>query len=251
MPKNSDGTSKPSTVASQRVADYLRARILSGQLPPGSRIMQEDLAAALGSSRLPVREALRIMAAEGLVVLKPNSGARVSKLDLGECEDTYKIRERLEPLALAESIPRLGASDIARLNEIQDEIEKDEDAERFLSLDRELHLTSYAGCRNDQLTTIIRRFWNTTQHYRRAYTQIADSADRQLVNAEHRLIIAAISHRDIPDAERFLAAHIRRTRLALARHPELFTDLSAGAGQSGRIQPSAVIRDEAGKPVQH
>ncbi|MGW5253513.1 GntR family transcriptional regulator [Streptomyces sp. NPDC004012] len=244
MPNHSDGTSKPSTVASQRVADYLRAGILSGQLPPGSRIMQEELAAALGSSRLPVREALRIMAAEGLVVLKPNSGARVSKLELVECEDTYKIRERLEPLALAESIPHLGASDIARLNEIQDEIEKDDDAERFLTLDRELHLTSYVGCRNGQLTTMIRRFWNTTQHYRRAYTRIANSADRQLVNAEHRLIVAAITDRDIPDAERFLAAHIRRTRLALARHPELFADLPEGAGQSGPVRPSAIIQDE-------
>ncbi len=224
MPEHPSGDPVPSTVASQRVADHLRTAILSGRLSPGSRIMQEEIAASLGSSRLPVREALRIMEAEGLVVLKPNSGAWVSKMDLTECEDTYKIRERLEPLALAESIPHLEAASIDRLEEIQDDIESNDDVDRFLTLDRELHLATYAGCRNAQLTTMIHRFWNTTQHYRRAYTRIADSTGRRLVNAEHRLIIAAVRQTDVPDAERFLAAHIRRTRLALVRHPELFTD---------------------------
>ena len=212
--------------ASQRIAAYLRQAILGGQLAPGARIMQEEIAASLGSSRLPVREALRIVEAEGLVVLKPNSGAWVSELDLAECENTYKIRERLEPLALTESIPHLRAEQILRLEEIQDAIEQDTDADRFLSLDRELHLSTYAGCRNEQLTTMIKRFWNTTQHYRRAYTRIITAADRQLINFEHRLIIAAIRQEDLTDAERFLAAHIRRTRLALARHPELFAQSS-------------------------
>jgi DNA-binding GntR family transcriptional regulator len=214
---------EPAGPASQRVAAYLRRAILSGELPPGTRIMQEEIAASLGSSRLPVREALRIVEAEGLVVLKPSTGAWVSRLDMTECEDTYKIRERLEPLALAESIPHLTAVQITRLEEIQDEIEDGADVDRFLSLDRELHLSTYAGCRNEQLTSMIRRFWNTTQHYRRAYTRLVSPEGRRLIHYEHRLIISAIRQDDAPDAERFLAAHIRRTRLALSRHPELFT----------------------------
>ncbi|WP_329387544.1 GntR family transcriptional regulator [Streptomyces sp. NBC_01716] len=211
-------------VASQRVADTLRKRILSGALTPGTRIMQEEVAESLGSSRLPVREALRILAAEGLVVIKPNSGAWVSKMDLAECQATYKLRERVEPLALTESLPNLTSEDFARLDEIQSEIESNQDVDHFLALDAELHLITYSGCRNDQLLTMVRRFWNTTQHYRRAYARLINPSGYQLINHEHRLIIEAIKRGDPVDAERFLEGHIRRTRLALSRHPELFLE---------------------------
>jgi DNA-binding GntR family transcriptional regulator len=221
MPPGLDGQS---SVASQRVADTLRKQILSGDLAPGARIMQEDIAASLGSSRLPVREALRILEAEGLVLLKPNSGAWVSKMDLVECQAIYKLRERVEPLALSESMPNLTSADMARLDEIQHEIETNRDVDRFLSLDRELHLITYSGCRIDQLLTMVRRFWNTTQHYRRAYANLVDPTGHELINFEHRLIIEAIKRGDSTDAERFLAGHIRRTRLALSRHPELFME---------------------------
>ncbi|MEV6985691.1 GntR family transcriptional regulator [Sphaerisporangium sp. NPDC051017] len=217
------GLDRQSSVASQRVADTLRKQILSGGLTPGARIMQEEVAASLGSSRLPVREALRILEAEGLVVLKPNSGAWVSKMDLAECQATYKLRERVEPLALSESMPNLTSDDLARLDKIQHEIEVNRDVDHFLTLDRELHLITYSGCRIDQLHTMVRRFWNTTQHYRRAYAHLIDPTGRELINFEHRLIIEAIKRGDPTDAERFLAGHIRRTRLALSRHPELFT----------------------------
>ncbi|SDX19742.1 transcriptional regulator, GntR family [Saccharopolyspora shandongensis] len=213
-----------STVASQRVAEHLRSMILNGELAPGTRIRQEDVAARLGASRLPVREALRILAAEGLAVLKSNTGAWVSKLDMNECEGIYKIRERIEPLALSESVPNLTAGDIARMERIQDEIEDNTDVDRFLLLDRELHLATYAGCGNRELTSMVHRFWNTTQHYRRAYARVIDSAGHQLINFEHRLIIEAVKRADGVDAERFLTGHIRRTRLELAKHPELFAE---------------------------
>ncbi|MGW4490539.1 GntR family transcriptional regulator [Streptomyces sp. NPDC004376] len=212
-----------STVASQRIADHLRAAILSGALAPGTRIRQEDLAASLGSSRLPVREALRIMESEGLIVIKPNSGAWVSRLDRKECEDIYKIRERLEPLALAESIPHLTPAQMDALEVLQEQIEANDDPNRFLILDREFHLTTYEGCAIEQLSALVRRSWNTTQHYRRAYARLVDDSGRQVINYEHRLLLDAVRRGDTVDAEHFLASHIRRTRLALARHAELFT----------------------------
>ncbi len=221
MPAGLDGSS---SVASQRVADTLRKRILGGELRPGARIMQEEVATSFGSSRLPVREALRILESEGLIVLKANSGAWVSKMDLAECQATYKLRERVEPLALSESMPNLTSDDFVRLDEIQHEIEANDDVDLFLSLDRELHLITYSGCSVHHLLTMVRRFWNTTQHYRRAYAHLVDPTGRELINFEHRLIIEAIKRGDPVDAERFLAGHIRRTRLALSRHPELFAD---------------------------
>ncbi|MFI9602080.1 hypothetical protein ACIHCX_19905 [Streptomyces sp. NPDC052043] len=68
---------------------------------------------------------------------------------------------------------------------------------------------------------MVRRSWNTTQHYRRAYARLIDASGRRLINYEHRLIPDAVRRADTTDAERFPAGHIRRTRLALAQHPEL------------------------------
>ena len=126
-------------VASQRIADELRERILAGRLAPGTRIIQDDLAEELNTSRLPVREALRILESRGLVTLRANSGAWVTSMDVRECELSYKIRERLEPLLLAESAPRLSDADIAEMAELQDRIERTADVEEFLVLDRRLH----------------------------------------------------------------------------------------------------------------
>lgn len=209
-------------VASQRIADRLRDEILTGQLRPGERIRQEDVAARTGSSRLPVREALRILHSQGLVQLKANSGAWVSKLDLAECEAIYKMRERLEPLALIESIPHLDEDTIRRIDELQAEIERTQDQDRFLTLDREMHLMCYSGSPIVDLKRMVERFWNTTQSYRRAFVRVSGPERMWVVNAEHRLLIDAIRRRDINDGEAFLVAHIRRTRMSLASHPEVF-----------------------------
>ena len=211
-----------SSVASERVAAVLRSSILSGELAPGTRIRQEVIAAQFGSSRLPVREALRMLEAEGLTTLKANSGAWVSKLDLLECQAIYKIRERVEPLALQESIPFLTSRDHSELDRLQTDIEYATDVESFLILDRELHRITYSACPIDLLLTMTQRFWNTTQHYRRAYANITGQQRQWVVNAEHRMLIDAIKRRDSTDAERILTGHIRRTRVELEHHPEFF-----------------------------
>jgi DNA-binding GntR family transcriptional regulator len=216
-PVTSDGT-----VASQRIADGLRDDILMGVLQPGQRIRQENVAEQFGASRAPVREALRILESQGLIQLRANSGAWVSKLDIAECQAVYKMRERLEPLALSESIMNLDEDDLRRIDDLQTRIENTTDQDRFLALDREMHLLCYAGNPIADLNRMVERFWNTTQAYRRAFVRMSGPERMWVVNAEHRLLIDAIRRRDIDDGERFLVAHIRRTRLALANHPSLF-----------------------------
>ena len=95
-----------SPVASQRISEIVADRILTGRLPPGARIKQDELADELGASRLPVREALRILESRGLVTLKANSGAWVSQMSLSDLDLSYEIRERVEPLLLTNSLPR-------------------------------------------------------------------------------------------------------------------------------------------------
>ena len=212
--------------ASARVAAFVRDLVLRDELKPGDRIRQEDIAERLGISRAPVREALRMLEAEGLTEHEPNKGARVPRLTMHELELTYRMRERLEPLALAESIPQLGDVDHARLTEVQRRIEENDDLDRFLELDREFHLGTYAGCHIDPLNAIVTRLWNSTQHYRRAYVALSGRERMWVVNSEHRLILDAVVRRDATDAERFLEGHIRRTRIELIRHPSVFGEVS-------------------------
>lgn len=207
--------------ASQRVADYLRKAILGGEIGPGQRVRQEEVAERFGASRLPVREALRMLEAEGLIEHETNKGARVPRLDMHEVDVIYQMRERLEPLALSESIPHLTEDDVRRLDHIQGQIETNSDVGRFLELDRELHLLTYSGCQIDQLTAMVTRLWNSTQHYRRAFVSSSGPGRMWVINAEHRLLLDAIERHDATDAERYLGGHIRRTRVELARHPEV------------------------------
>lgn len=215
-------TSPTPEAASARVAAVLRAEILDGRLSPGTRIRQEEVAERLGSSRLPVREALRMLDAEGLVVIEPNRGARIPVLDRDEVEVLYRMRERLEPLALIESIPHLTDADMARIVDLQQQIEQIDDIRAFLTLDREFHLATYSACDIDHLRDTVTRLWNATQHYRRAFMELAGPQRRWVVNAEHNLLIDALQRRDGVDAERYLVGHIRRTRRELVAHPELF-----------------------------
>ncbi|MFL6132909.1 MAG: GntR family transcriptional regulator, partial [Nocardioidaceae bacterium] len=132
--------------ASSRVAHYLRHAILTGEIGPGEWIRQEEVAERLGSSRLPVREALRILEAEGLTEHERHRGARVPSLSMHEVDVIYKMREQLEQLAIAESIPHLTDAQIRHLEDVQERIEANDDVAAFLELDREFHLQSYTGC---------------------------------------------------------------------------------------------------------
>jgi DNA-binding GntR family transcriptional regulator len=219
--EDADATTANVSAAEQVAAD-LRRRILAGEIVPGERIRQEEVAERFGVSRLPVREALRMLEAEGLTELETKKSARVPLLDMHQVALMYQMREKLEPLALTESIPNLTDAQIDRLDELQARIAKDNDLQHFLDLDRELHLLSYAGCDSDQLIGAVTRLWNSTQYYRRAFMTVTGPQRRWVVNAEHSLLLDAIRRRDIVDAEHFSCVHIRRTRIELQNHPELF-----------------------------
>jgi DNA-binding GntR family transcriptional regulator len=210
--------------AGARIAGELREAILRGEHAPGTRIRQEDLAGRHGASRLPVREALRILEAEGLVTLVANTGAWVSRLSLAECQEMYQIRERIEPLLLRSSVPHLDEAAIDELQELADAMERTDDVEEFLHLDREFHLSCYRGGSTAVLGELVLRLWNRTHHYRRAFTLLIRTEGDRNVHYEHQLLVSAIRRRDLDEAERVLAGHIRRTRLELVRHPDVFAN---------------------------
>ncbi len=207
---------------SQQIANSIKTEILAGKYPPGVRVRQEDIAEQFGASRSPVREALRILEAEGLVNLVAHTGAWISDLSLQECEEMYQIRERIEPLMIRLSIPTISDSAITELSQLTSAMEKTNDVEEFLILDRQFHLLTYSGAHTVLVGDMVNRLWNTTQHYRRAYSQLLAFESFKPAHVEHFLLLEAIKKRDSDDAERVLFGHIRRTRLELAKHPEVF-----------------------------
>ena len=104
------------------------------------------------------------------------------------------------------------------------EIERTVDSDVFLKLDREFHLQSYRAAPMRRLKALIERSWNTTQHYRRAYTKMIWQEGNWIINYEHRLLIEAIKRRNVTDAGQVLTMHIRRTREQLVRHLDLFSE---------------------------
>jgi DNA-binding GntR family transcriptional regulator len=224
MPRatNRDGS------AGSRIAESLREAILHGAYPPGTRILQEDIAQEFGASRLPVREALRILESDGLVTLVANTGAWVAELSLEQCQEVYQIRERLEPLLLRYSMPNLDTATLDRLASLADRMQDGTDVETFLDLDREFHLLSYSAATTATLGETVEKLWNSTHHYRRAFALLLGADANRIMHYEHQLLVVALRRKDPEDAERVLLGHIRRTRLELLGHPELFASPAAG-----------------------
>ncbi|MDQ2081598.1 GntR family transcriptional regulator [Xanthobacteraceae bacterium Astr-EGSB] len=222
-----DGSTAESSVLSHAIANDLREGIMLGRYQLGTRVRQDELAERYGTSRIPVREALRDLESEGLVVLVPNRGAWIAKIDIEECVEIYKIREYMEPLALSESLKLMDAATVEQLDRLVQQIESAHELEEFLKFDREFHLLSYRHAKMPTLFSMIERFWNTTQHYRRAYSRVIGREGQWIIHHEHRLIMDAISRRDSVDAEQLLQVHIRRTRCQLQKNERMLQLVTA------------------------
>lgn len=228
-----------SAVASQRVADILAERILSGELKPGSRIKQDELADELRTSRIPVRDALRMLEARGLVTMRANAGARVTELTTRDLVISYEIRERIEPLLLAESIPNLTDTDLADLRRVIAQNEACTDIDEAIALGREFHWISYRRNETPLLAQIVERVWDTTQSYRRAYLKLAMGGGNHTHNIEHQLMFDAIASGDVEVAQAVLVMHIRRTRQGLTRHAHRL----AGNGEDAHLETTLVAAE--------
>ncbi len=203
----------------------LRDEILDGRLRPGERIHQQAVAERFGTSRLPVREALRQLQNEGLVVVLPNAGARVARLDASELDEVYLLRERLEPLLVQHSadagVPEAQLATMRHETEWLEQIDPAGREAEWLAHDRSFHMASFAGASMPRLRSIVESLWNVAEQYRRAYLGLR-SGSLESTLLEHRLLLDAVERRDGDDAARVLEMHIRRTRLGLAAIPELF-----------------------------
>lgn len=207
MPDRPSGI--PRAVTAQEAAlAHLRSKIAGGLLRPDDRVGQEQIALELGSSVIPVREALKILEAEGQVVYAPRRGYHVARLSLKDLVEAYRIRELLEDEAVRVAVPRLVDGDLDHLEEALADVERaaaDDDIVAMTAANRRFHFTLFDAADMPRLTNFIRMLWQSTDPYRSRY--YAEPASRRLVNEEHRAVLAALRARDAQTAVAVLRAH--------------------------------------------
>ncbi|XUM01640.1 GntR family transcriptional regulator [Streptomyces venezuelae ATCC 10712] len=162
---------RPQT-AQQFVLEELRRAITSGELGPGGPIRQEALAARFEVSRVPLREALKALEAEGLVVHHVHRGYFVAELSLGDLEEIYRIRELLETEAVRTAVRQLPEDAIEALEEIQEEVERAAgagDVTAMAAANRRFHFTLIEASGMPRLVRLITTLWDSTDAYRSLY----------------------------------------------------------------------------------
>lgn len=193
--------------ASMVVADTIRSAILRGHFFPGQAMPQEEIAKKFKVSRAPVRDALRQLESEGLIVMHPNRGAEVAKLTSGDVQEIFLIREGLESTALRLSVPKMTEVDFAKAEEILNRIDSDPDPTHMAELNWEFHESLYrAGCL-PRLIGIARTLNNNALPYHHlGYVKYNGKA---LSQKGHREILAACRARNEIAAIDALLDHLR------------------------------------------
>ncbi|HXP74720.1 MAG TPA: GntR family transcriptional regulator [Stellaceae bacterium] len=197
---------KPMTAA-DRVADILREAIAKGSLTAGTPLRQDELATRFGFSRMPIRDALRLLEAEGIVSIHPTRGAFVAKMDAVEIAEIYAVRGLLEAEALRLSLPRLGEETLKEAGAVLDQIDAESDVGRWGTLNRTFHLALYGACGNARLLALIDAQHKAGDRYVRILLSSLDYRARS--QTEHRKLLAACRKRDTERALTWLARHLQ------------------------------------------
>lgn len=193
------------------VFENLREAILEGRLSPGQRLMEVQLAEQLGVSRTPVREAIRKLELEGLVVMLPRKGAYVANMSLKDIIDVLEIRASLEGLSASLAAERIHEDDIKKLEKIAKEFKEhatDGDVEGLLKMDVEFHECIFKATNNKRLHQLINSLWE--QVYRFRVTYISDYDSSVNIIKEHELILDAIKKGDSELAKKYATEHIEK-----------------------------------------
>ncbi|WP_374449062.1 GntR family transcriptional regulator [Stella sp.] len=214
-----------------RVYAELRDRILDGTLPGGQPLRQEELAARHGVSRSPVREALRQLAADGLVTYEPHRGAVVSSVSLADALEMLEIRIALECRALRLAIPEMTDPDLAGIAAVLDAYAAADGPTERGRLNRDFHLALYAPCGRPRLLGLIQDNFDNANRFARARVSMATGNDRP--HREHRNLFRACREGDIDSAVGLLEAHIAYSQKALAAAVRLGGRASGGAARHG------------------
>lgn len=195
-----------------QIREKLRAWIIDGRLEPGTPIRERDLAAQFGVSRLPVREAIRLLEGEGFVEMRARRGAVVRSLNRKDIEEVFDVREALEVLEARLAALNIDTTASRRLRwlieESQHALEAD-DRDRFADINAEFHETISGASSSRTLAAVLRPLagrlrWNPAQN-----------ADPERILREHKTLTEAITAHDVDRAEKEARIHVRSRRQTL------------------------------------
>ncbi len=203
------------------VFESIRAAIISGDLKPGERLMEVQLANKLGVSRTPVREAIRKLELEGLVVMIVRKGAYVAGLSIKDITNVLELRGALEGLAAGLAAGRITDEEIAELQAIAIDFDKallSDDMEQMVIKDVEFHDKIFKATRNERLVQITNNLREQVQRFREMY--IYNYNKSKELSTEHYEISNAIDRRDVDQAEKMARKHIENAEIYIMKMVE-------------------------------
>ena len=196
------------------LVEAIRAEIVTGVIPPGETLVQEDLAARFGVSRMPVRDALKQLQMLGFVTIESNKRARAAALSLDDFIEIYDMRESAESLAMRSAMPHLTNAQIDVAETIQDEIEG-VDPKNFGALNMAFHMTLYRPSGRTRLLGHVEMLFNAADRY---VAMVSVENDVKVkANAEHRTLLKYCRARDTASAEACVKTHISAAKDALSK----------------------------------
>ena len=208
--QNATDSAIPRQSLTSAVADKLRDQIIRGEIPEGAQLRQDAIATQYQVSRIPVREALRQLDAEGLIAIVPNRGAIVPALSPDDVEELFSIRALLEPEVLKLSIPHLTEQDFSEaaaiLRKYVSELRRDDHVSAWGRLNWQFHSILYSRAILPRFMAVIRNVNNSGERYTRLQLYLTHGIKR--ANEEHHTILELCRKRDVPAACTLLRDHI-------------------------------------------
>jgi DNA-binding GntR family transcriptional regulator len=203
-------TSQPYRTAQAAVAERLRRAVLSGQLKPGLRLLQADVAAEMRTSTTPVREAMRELAGEGLLDLDPHRGVVVHRSEMSELKELYQVRMLLEPVAIGATVEHITPEQLDSAEKLLERMEREPDFAEWAILNQAFHSLLAEASGLHISTSILVKLRNLSSLY------IASSLHRfperiATGNAEHRALLEACRVGDAAQAQEIELMHLRHT----------------------------------------
>ena len=209
-----DGSEPLELITAVDVAYHgIRTSILSGEFAPGMQLKLQNLAGRYSISLIPVREALRLLQAEGLVESVRNKGARVASISLDETMDVYRLRLILETTAIKLAFPHIDDELVTALEQLQQQMRKifSTDRIQYLALHQKLHFGIYSGCGSKWTMRLLGLVWSHSDRWRK----MALPNDVDAETEDHHPILSALRARDQRAAIKALERHIELSVKAL------------------------------------
>ena len=203
---------------SSAVTQLLRQSLDQGRWASGAPLRQEEIAAEFGVSRVPVREALFQLQAEGLLRMVPNKGMFVRTPSESDLREWFRLRLLVETDVLVEAVPLHTAATLNRVETVQAALDKAHAVADWLAGDREFHEALYAPAQRPESMAMVRRLRFQVDRF--SFARMKPSARAQGWHEEHHALVRAVRRRDAKAAARLLQAHLAETeRGALAALP--------------------------------